>query len=246
MNDKEKQLWKEYRKTKDIKIRDTFILQYLPIVKYTANIIIAKLPKNIELGDLISYGIFGLIDAIEKFDILRSTNFKNYAIIRIRGTIYDELRKLDWVPRIIRNKIKDVETAKTKLEKELNRTPTTMEIINECKINTTSYNKLYNYNNQNTIDSLDYKYNRTLSKLETIQLQDSNTPDNVYEQKEIKKLIKVSLDNLLNNSKKVLILYYYENLSLTDIGSILNLSASRISQIHLKALKHLKFILLNK
>lgn len=245
MNTTEKQLWKEYKETKDINIRNLFITQYLPLVKYVANRIINQIPPIVEHSDLINYGVFGLFDAIERFDLSKKTAFKTYAMTRIYGTIYDELRQLDWVPQSVKKKIKKLENAQFELENKLGRTPTTTELINYNKINIKDYYKITTSKNQIDIKPLDYLLNTT-DYFETIQSPDNTRPDYIYEQKELRNTLIKAIDKLFETSRKILILHYYENIPFIKISQILNISISRISQIHLRSLHYLKTILTKK
>lgn len=237
MNNSEIQLWKKYKKTSDQKSREVLIIQYLPLVKYAAGKVITKLPLNIEYGDLVSYGIFGLLDAIEKFNIVKDIKFKTYALIRIRGAIYDELRKMDWVPRHIQDKIKEFELTITELENKLGRKVTNKEIINYNKINTYNYYKFKAYNHQSIIKSLDSISNKVNNSLNTLR------PDYLYEKKEIKEIITAAIIKLSEQHRKVILLYYYENLTLKEIGKTFNMTIAQAFRLLTKAKQYLRVTL---
>ena len=241
----EEELWNEYKRTKDLKIREFFIVQYAPLVKYVAGKIAMGMPQNIEFDDLVGYGTFGLLDAIEKFDPDREIKFKTYAVTRIRGAIYDELRSIDWVPRSIRQKAKEVELVIGSLENRLGRAVTDEEIAKELGIEVQDFHQTLLKICGTSLVSINDAWHLgedsdKISIMETIESPRSLNPDVMVEKEEIKKIIVKIIDDLPEKEKKVLILYYYEDLTLKEIGEILEVTESRVSQLHTKAIIRLR------
>jgi len=246
----EEELWKMYKKTRDPKIREYFVNQYAPLVKYVAGKVAIGMPQNVEFEDLVGYGVFGLLDAIEKFDPDKDIKFKTYAVTRIRGAIYDELRSIDWVPRSIRQKAKEIERAIGKLENRLGRAATDEEIAKELGIDIKEFQTLMLKVSGTSLLSLsDVWYvgddSDRVSVMETIESPSSMNPDTIVEREEIKKIIIEAIKELPDKEKKVLILYYYEDLTLKEIGEVLQVTESRISQLHTKAIMRLRSKLMN-
>jgi RNA polymerase sigma factor for flagellar operon FliA len=239
-------LWRRYKEDDDRSARDRLIVHYAPLVKYVAGRVRSGLPNNVESGDLVSYGMFGLIDAIQKFDIDRQIKFETYAINRIRGAIIDELRSLDWVPRSVRSKAKDLERAHAALEAELKRAPTESELCERMGLSRKALAKLMSqvaFTNVVALDEVthggsDRGDKMTLGDL----LEDPRAPDPEaeYETEEMKVLLAEQIAGLPEREKVVLTLYYYERLTLAEIGSVLGVTESRVSQIHSKALLDLR------
>ncbi|RKY01514.1 MAG: RNA polymerase sigma factor WhiG [Spirochaetes bacterium] len=239
-----------YKKTRDPKIREYFVNQYAPLVKYVAGKVAIGMPQNVEFEDLVGYGVFGLLDAIEKFDPDKDIKFKTYAVTRIRGAIYDELRSIDWVPRSIRQKAKEIERAIGKLENRLGRAATDEEIAKELGIDIKEFQTLMLKVSGTSLLSLsDVWYvgddSDRVSVMETIESPSSMNPDTIVEREEIKKIIIEAIKELPDKEKKVLILYYYEDLTLKEIGEVLQVTESRISQLHTKAIRRLRSKLMN-
>jgi len=246
----EEELWKMYKKTRDPKIREYFVNQYAPLVKYVAGKVAIGMPQNVEFEDLVGYGVFGLLDAIEKFDPDKDIKFKTYAVTRIRGAIYDELRSIDWVPGSIRQKAKEIERAIGKLENRLGRAATDEEIAKELGIDIKEFQTLMLKVSGTSLLSLsDVWYvgddSDRVSVMETIESPSSMNPDTIVEREEIKKIIIEAIKELPDKEKKVLILYYYEDLTLKEIGEVLQVTESRISQLHTKAIMRLRSKLMN-
>jgi RNA polymerase sigma factor for flagellar operon FliA len=239
-------LWQAYKDTADRSKRDRLIVHYAPLVKYVAGRVRSGLPNNVEAADLVSYGMFGLIDAIDKFDISRQIKFETYAINRIRGAIIDELRSLDWVPRSVRSKAKVLERAHAELEAELKRAPTEAEIADRMGLTREQLAKLMSqvsFTNMVALDEVthggsDRGDKMTLGDL----LEDPRAPDPEaeYETEEMKVLLAEQISGLPEREKVVLTLYYYERLTLAEIGSVLGVTESRVSQIHSKSLLDLR------
>lgn len=246
----EEELWKIYKKTKDKKIREHFVKQYAPLVKYVAGKIAIGMPQNVDFDDLVGYGVFGLLDAIEKFDPNKDIKFKTYAVTRIRGAIYDELRSIDWVPRSVRQKAKELERIIGKLENRLGRSAKDEEIAKELGISVKDLRTLILKISGASILSLsDVWYvgdeSDKVSVMETIESPRSLNPDVIVEREEVKNIIVQAISDLPDKEKKVLILYYYEDLTLKEIGEVLRVTESRISQLHTKAIMRLRSKLMN-
>ena len=241
----EEVLWKRFVSSDDQEIRDYFVLKYAPLVKYVAGKVSMGMPQNIEYEDLVSYGIFGLIDAIKKYDPNRGIKFKTYAMTRIRGAIFDELRTIDWVPRSIRQKAKQVEQAISDLENKFGRTVEDEEIAQELGVSNEEFQSLLHKLSGTSLLSLnDICYmgedSDELSILETLEAPEEMMPDVLIEKEEICDYIVEAIKKLPEKEKKVVVLYYYEDLTLKEIGEILEVTESRISQLHTKAIMRLR------
>jgi RNA polymerase sigma factor FliA len=244
-NSEEDELWKNFVKTNDQKIRDYFVIKYAPLVKYVAGKISMSMPQNVEFEDLIAYGIFGLIDAINKFDPSRGIKFKTYAMTRVRGAIFDELRSIDWVPRSIRQKAKQIELVISELENKLGRTVEDEEIAKEMGVTGEEFQILLNKLTGASILSLnDIWYlgddSDELSIIETLEAPENMNPDILIEKEEIRDHIVDAIKKLPDKEKKVIVLYYYEDLTLKEIGAVLDVTESRVSQLHTKAIMRLR------
>lgn len=241
----ENELWENYKKTKDPEIREFFIKQYAPLVKYVAGKVAMGKPGNIEYEDLVGFGIFGLIDAIEKFDPDKNVKFKTYAVTRIRGAIYDELRSIDWVPRSIRQKLKEVEHAILAIESRTGKVATDQEIADELNLDIREFYSLMTKISGTSIISLNETWNMgdendKVSIIDTLESNKTITPDVNAEKEEVKRLIIDAINELPDKEKKVLVLYYYEDLTLKEIGEVLEVTESRVSQLHTKAIIRLR------
>jgi RNA polymerase sigma factor for flagellar operon FliA len=246
----EEELWQEYKQAHDPKIRDAFIQQYAPLVKYVAGKVAMGMPHTIEFDDLVGFGVFGLIDAIEKFDPNKHVKFKTYAVTRIRGAIYDELRSIDWVPRSVRQKSREIEDAVHRLESSLGRAATDDEICKELGLTSAEFQKTMMKVSSTSMLSLnDVWYtgddNDKVSIVDAIESPQSLNPDAIVEKDEIKRVITQAIQELPEKEKKVLVLYYYEDLTLKEIGKVLEVTESRISQLHTKAIMRLRAKLTN-
>ncbi|MBN1687238.1 MAG: RNA polymerase sigma factor WhiG [Spirochaetales bacterium] len=249
-NRTEEELWVLYKKTRSPELRDKFVRQYAPLVKYVAGKVAIGMPHNVEFDDLVGFGVFGLFDAIEKFDPEKHVKFKTYAVTRIRGAIFDELRSIDWVPRSVRQKAREVEDAVRRLETSLGRSATDREIAREMAMSTSEFQKLMLKISGTSILSLnDVWYtgedNDKVSIVESIESPQSLNPDTIVEKDEIKRVIIDAISELPDKEKKVLVLYYYEDLTLKEIGKVLEVTESRISQLHTKAIMRLRAKLTN-
>ena len=237
-------LWAEYKATGERADRDRLILIYAPLVKYVASRVAVGLPHNVEQADLVSYGMFGLIDAIEKFDPERGYKFETYAIARIRGAILDELRSIDWVPRSVRAKARALEQAYAKLENQLRRSPTEAEVAVELDLTDDQL--------QTTLSQISFIGLAALDEMlgggergESMTLGDTvadvrEGPVAVFEVEEMKQILAEAVNGMPEREKLVLTLYYYEGLTLAEIGRVLGVTESRVCQIHTKAVLQLR------
>jgi RNA polymerase sigma factor for flagellar operon FliA len=246
----EEEFWLEYRQNRDPKIREMFIKQYAPLVKYVAGKVAVGMPHNVEFDDLVGFGQFGLLDAIDKFDPEKNVKFKTYAVTRIRGAIFDELRSIDWVPRSIRQKTREVEDAIGALEAQLGRTATDQEIANSLGLDESEFHKTMQKISGTTMLSLNdlwFSGDETdkVSIGDSIEASPSFNPDVIVEKKEIRRVIVEALGELPDKEKKILVLYYYEDLTLKEIGQVLEVTESRVSQLHTKAITRLRAKLTN-
>ena len=238
--------WDEYKSTGSSKARDQLILNYSPLVKYVAGRVAVGLPANIEQADLISYGIFGLIDAIDKYDRGRNIKFETYAISRIRGAIIDELRAIDWVPRSVRYKAREVEKAYAALENKLKRPPSDAEIAEEMDISIDDLNHIYTQLSSVSLIALDELMSiegdkgDKLSLLETLEDTKTAGPMEAFESEEMKEILVTAINRLPEREKKVITFYYFAGLTLAQIGEVLGVTESRVCQIHTKAVLGLK------
>ena len=233
-------LWENYGKTKSPEIREKLILEYAPLVKLVAGRLSMYLGYNVEYEDLVSYGIFGLIDAIDKFDSMKAVKFETYASLRIRGAILDQIRKMDWIPRTIRQKQKKIDSAMKEIEQDTGRMATDEEIAKKLGI-TDDY---LGWQSQMKITGLVSLDEFLESGTESIPQQGNQhrfeSPEEVIEKTELKKTLELALELLTEKEKKVILLYYYEDLTLKEISNVLEVSESRISQLHTRALQKMK------
>lgn len=246
----EEELWKRYRKTRDPAIRDQIVRQYAPLVRYVAGKVAVGMPHNVEFDDLVGYGVFGLFDAIEKFDPEKHVKFKTYAVTRIRGAIFDELRSIDWVPRSVRQKTREIEETVRRLESSLGRAASDEEIAAELGMTMREFEKTMLKISGTSVMSLnDIWYtgedNDKVSIADSIESPQSLNPDTIVEKDEIKRVIVQCIGELPEKEKKVLVLYYYEDLTLKEIGQVLEVTESRVSQLHTKAIMRLRAKLTN-
>ncbi|MDR1597198.1 MAG: RNA polymerase sigma factor WhiG [Treponema sp.] len=246
----EEEFWQEYRQKRNPKIREMFIKQYAPLVKYVAGKVAVGMPHNVEFDDLVGFGVFGLLDAIDKFDPDKNVKFKTYAVTRIRGAIFDELRTIDWVPRSVRQKTREMEEAVGSLEAQLGRTATDQEIANSLGLDEKEYAKTMMKISGTTMLSLNDVWfsgdeNDKISIGDSIESPASLNPDVIVEKDEIRRVIVEAIEELPDKEKKILVLYYYEDLTLKEIGEVLEVTESRVSQLHTKAIVRLRAKLTN-
>ena len=236
----EDRLWEEYRKTKSQALRDAFIRQYMPLVKYVAGKVSVGMPGSVEFDDLVGFGQFGLLDAIEKYDPSKNVKFKTYAVTRIRGAIFDELRQIDWVPRSVRQKSREIEDAINTLEARLGRTASDAEIAESLGVSEDDYHRIIMKVSGTSVLSLSDVWHggddsANTSIVDSIESPSSMNPDAIVEREEIKRVIVQAINELPEKEKMVIVLYYHEDLTFKEIGQVLNVSESRISQLHTKA-----------
>jgi RNA polymerase sigma factor for flagellar operon FliA len=239
-------LWRRYKTSGDQKARDRLVVAYSPLVKYVAGRMGAGLPAHVDEADLISYGLGGLIAAIERFDLGREIRFETYAITRIKGAILDELRALDWVPRSVRARARQIERANVKLEARLQRVPTEEELAVELEMTVDEFRAALLQIANSSISALDELWSPSdssgdsMSLLDTLSDANAPDPEKSVEQNELRDRIAEALDRLPEREKLVIALYYYENLTLREIGEVLGVTESRVSQLHTKAVMRLK------
>lgn len=234
-------LWMDYSKTKDSKLKEELIVEYGTLVKYVSGRLSLYLGQYVEFEDLVSYGIFGLIDAIDKFDLNKGVKFETYASLRIRGSILDSIRKLDWVPRTVRQKQKQMDQVYLELENKLGHTPSDDEVADKLKIPVDEVQDFVKKNNIISLISLDeYVEQNYEMNLNTVKQSTTDEPEYIYEQQELKQSIADAIEKLSEKEKMVITLYYFEELTLKEISAIMNISESRVSQLHTKAVSRLK------
>jgi len=239
-------LWQEFRRTKDKGLRDRLILTYAPLVKYVAGRLGSGLPAHVDEGDLVSYGLLGLIGAIERYDPGRDVKFETYAIARIKGAIIDELRALDWVPRSVRTRAREIERAMSELEAKLGTAPTDEQIAAKVGITVAELEESLSEIARSSIAALDELWTvgssggDAISLIDTIEDDSAQGPQDALSQTEMKEAIGEAIARLPEREKLVVTLYYYEELTLREIGEVLGVTESRVSQLHTKAILRLK------
>lgn len=237
-------LWETYEETKSEKIRERLLLNYLPLVRQIAGGIIGKLPSSVSVDEMIDAGVIGLLESIDRFDKKAEVKFETYAFTRVRGAMMDELRKMDWAPRSLRDKSKRVEEAKKRLVEKNGIQPSNSELAEELDIPLQKYYQLSKEISAINPISLDREMTsgegETTNMYDIIPDKDVISPVEDMEDKELKAQMVSEIEKLPKKEKLVVALYYYEELTLREIGEILNLSESRVSQIHSKVVKDLK------
>jgi len=240
------EIWQRYRQSRDKALRDRQILNYAPLVKYVAGRISTSLPAHVDEGDLVSYGLLGLIGAIERYDPAREIKFETYAISRIKGSIIDELRSLDWVPRSVRSRAREIERAMLELENRLKRAPTDEEVATEIGITVDEFQDSLTAISRSSVAALDelWQINTgggdTVSLIDTIEDPHADDPSKAMSQTEVREALADAIQRLPEREKLVITLYYYEELTLREIGEVLSVTESRVSQLHTKAILRLK------
>ncbi|ABR48846.1 RNA polymerase, sigma 28 subunit, FliA/WhiG [Alkaliphilus metalliredigens QYMF] len=235
-------LWQHYKQNHDLQTKNELIEKYIALVKIIAGRLYTSYGSNVDYDDLVSYGIFGLIDAIEKFDINKNVKFETYAQIRIRGAIIDQLRNLDWVPRSIRQKSKKIEDAYAKAENRLGRSVLDFEVAQELEMSIGDFHRTLQQINSFNIVSLEERLSDTHHN--QIPIGDENDlPEQIICNKEERLLLRSSIESLSEREKTVVTLYYYEGFTYKEIGQVLDVSESRVSQLHSKAIVRLKGVL---
>ena len=238
-------LWADYKETDRVELRDQLIVHYSPLVKYVAGRVAGGLPQNIEQGDLVSNGIIGLIDAIAKFEPARGFKFETYAISRIKGAILDELRSIDWVPRSVRRKARAIEAAFSKLEADQRRAPTDAALASELDMTDAQLQSALGQISFVGLVALDEILMVSAEQGESLTLGDTVAdpapgPVATYEVEEVRQVLADAINRMAEREKLVLTLYYYEGLTLGEIGQVIGVSESRVCQIHTKAVIHLR------
>lgn len=235
------ELWKTYAKTKGFDIREKLIVNYAPLVKYVAGRLSIYFGSNVEYDDLTSYGVFGLIDAIDKFDIKKGFKFETYASLRIRGAIIDSIRELDWVPRSLRQKSKQLETVFAQLENELGHSASDNEVAQKLGVSIDDYYKLVSDVSISSVMSLDEFLDQNYeASFETLTFKKGDHPEQYAEFNELQGILASEIHKLPEKEKMVISLYYYEELTLKEISAIMKVSESRISQLHTKAILRMR------
>ena len=236
------QVWEQFHKTGDDCFRNLLMEHYKPLVKYTAERLHSKLPDKVEMDDLISAGNFGLMDAIDAFDLTRGVKFETYCSPRIRGSILDELRSMDWVPRLVRARASQLAKVAQLLETNLGHRPTEEEIAKELNIDTEEFSRLQRDANAVNLVSLNAKYNdgdgeKDIREIDIIKDKKSQDPLTEAQKRDLKSLL---TKGLTRAERLIIILYYYEQMTMKEIGAALDLSESRVSQMHSSIIARLK------
>jgi RNA polymerase sigma factor for flagellar operon FliA len=245
--DETQELWLDYRRTGDQRLRDRLILTYAPLVKYVAGRLGSGLPAHVDEGDLVSYGLLGLIGAIERYDPARDVKFETYAMARIKGQIIDELRSMDWVPRSVRARARQIERAIGELEARLGRAPTDEEIANKLGISEDELEESLGEISRSSIAALDELWTVSgsgggdqVALIDTIEDESAPDPQGTLSVTEQREALADAIARLPEREKLVVTLYYYEELTLREIGEVLGVTESRVSQLHTKAILRLK------
>ncbi|MBI9115554.1 RNA polymerase sigma factor WhiG [Sanguibacter suaedae] len=238
-------VWEHYKRTGAPALREQLILHYAPLVAMVASRVGMRLPSSVEHADLVSYGMFGLIDAIEKFETGRDVKFETYAGSRVRGAILDELRAVDWIPRSVRSKARSVDRAYAELEAELHRAPSDDELASRMEISVAELRGIQNQVSNVNLVALDEVIGEgdrvdQVSAQESVQREKGHDPARTFEAKETKFLLSQAMDQLGEREKVMLVLYYYEGMTLAEIGRVLGVTESRISQMHTAAMGRLR------
>ena len=228
------QLWRDYYSNRSIELRNQLVELYLPLVKYNAERIWQRLPDGVELDDLISAGVFGLMDAIDAFDLERGVKFETYCVPRIRGAMLDELRTMDWVPRLVRSKASKMEEARKSLEAQLGRPPRPEEMAERLRVSLEEFNKMLGDATAVSQVSLNKKWYETDSykdvrEIDILEDKKSEDPTHRIQNRDLMRLVTRGLNR---NERLIIILYYYEDMTMKEIGATLDLSESRVSQMH--------------
>ena len=235
-------MWEEFKQTGDENLRNQLIERYLPLVKYNAERLWARLPEGVDLGDLTSAGIFGLVDAINGFDLSKGVKFETYCVPRIKGAMLDELRSMDWVPRLVRSKAHKLEAARKTLEVEFGRAPTDDELAGRLDLPLDEYAKMVKDANAASVISLSKKYYETDSykdvrEIDILEDKKGEDPTRRIQKNDLMRLVTKGLNR---NERLIIILYYYEELTMKEIGATLDLSESRVSQMHSSIVQRLQ------
>jgi len=244
-------IWESYKKSLDPCTRDKLLREYLPLVRNVASRMAVGFPKSVEYNDLVNTGVIGLIEAFNNYDPARGVKFETYAVPRIRGAILDELRALDWVPRSTRAKSREIERAVTRLENELGRSPSENELADQMNISTKELVSALGDLTSTTLLSLDELIcreddNRQVPRIETIHTETANNVLADLERSELRAFLIDAISSLSEQERLVVALYYYEELTLKEIGEVMLISESRVSQIHTKSVQRLRSMIRDK
>jgi len=236
------EIWRRYRETRDPALRNLLMEHYVPLVKYNAERIAAKLPDEVDVNDLISAGVFGLVNAIEGFDLDRGVKFETYCAPRVRGAILDELRAMDWVPRLVRSRAHKLDRISRALESELGRAPSEYEIAERLDVSRAELTRLMRDATAVAQISLSRRHfendsNREVCEIDVLEDKRGRNPVNELQRRDLKSLI---TRGLTRAERLILILYYYEEMTMKEIGATLDLSESRVSQMHSAIINRLK------
>jgi len=244
MDAQEERLWRSYRDAPSSSLREELILRYAPLVKYVAGRMAVGMPPNVDRADLTSYGMFGLLDAIEKFDVETGYRFQTYAVQRIRGAIVDELRSLDWVPRSVRRKARNIEKAIASLQNELGRAPVDAELADRLELRPEQLADHLAQISMTSVAALDGALaggnGERLTVVDTVADERAIQPDEHIDKLAMRELLSNALDRLTEREQQVLALYYFEGMTLSQVGDVIGVTESRVSQIHSKAILALR------
>jgi RNA polymerase sigma factor for flagellar operon FliA len=239
------QLWRDYRAEPTVELRNRLVENYLPLVKYNAERIWSRLPEGVDLDDLISAGVFGLMDAIDAFDLERGVKFETYCVPRIRGAMLDELRTMDWVPRLVRSKASKLEEARKSLEAQLGRPPRAEELAERLGMPIAEFEKMISEASAVSLISLNKKWYETDSykdvrEIDILEDKKAEDPTRRLQNRDLMRLVTRGLNR---NERLIIILYYYEEMTMKEIGTTLDLSESRVSQMHSSIINRLQGLL---
>ncbi len=243
-----RELWRSYKNDGDERARERLVVAYSPLVKFIAGRMASGLPSHVDEGDLMSYGLLGLIGAIERFDLEREIKFETFAVARIKGAIIDELRSLDWVPRSVRSRAREVERAHAALEAQLARSPTDEEMAEKMELTVDEFRDALLQIANSSVLALDDLWTFAdpdggggqISVLDTIQDPNALDPESEAHTAELKDRLADAIESLPERERLVIALYYYENLTLREIGEVLGVTESRVSQLHTKSVLALR------
>ncbi len=238
---KKEMLWQQYQEKPSPELREQIIIEYAPLVRLVAGRMSMYLGYNVEYDDLVSYGVFGLIDAIDKFDLGKDVKFETYASLRIRGSILDQIRKMDWIPRTVRQKQRRIDEAIKKIEMETGKNATDEQIAKELGVSDLEFTEWQSQLKVTNVVSLNEFVEQGLEPaMDARRNSQFIQPEDAVAEEELKIMLEDAMDSLTEREKKVILLYYYEELTLKEISKVLEVSESRVSQLHTKALSKMK------